>query len=188
MKKVFAFLLTVVMVVTATAMVVSARPSPERKGIIAASATAIDIDGSSYSIDVVEPVNATPATFESAVKDLIKKTKNKNLKIVDIAEAVLSGAGNPTFPATLSFKVSGISSSNNNYILFKKADGTIVTIKPTLKGDTMTAEFPELGEFVLVSDKKVETSHKTGTQTASVAALLLISALAVAYSAKKIFA
>ncbi len=201
MKKTLVFLLTLALAVTASAMVISAASpavSPEREGIIGSAATAVDGNGDSYNITVITPSDVDESDFEDALEDLQETEKNDNLNIVDIAEVIITGTGDPSFPITVSFNVSGISSSDHNYILFRKSDGSIITIKPSsLANGVMKAEFPELGAFALVSDKGAAakpgeskpgaTSPKTGAQTAGVALLAMISALAIGYSAKKIF-
>ena len=204
MKKCLVVLLALVLVAAAFSMVVAAAPSKEG-GLIpsgdveAYEATGPNVNNKNVQVKVVPPQSKDITPFQQEFNKI--KSQNGSMNILAHVDVTADGDTSLlTFPLKVTIPVSGATPGTTGYFLLKKANGEVVRLDANMGNGTATAVFPELGEVVFVSDmgsgtdigtpdngSGKETSEKTSDGTAPFIAVIMISALALGVSAKKVF-
>ena len=208
MKKCLAVLIALVLAFAAFSMVAAAAPSKEG-GLISESAQGVDANGKNVQVKVVKSVNKDISPFETEYQ----KIKKKNGSMNAIAHVDVTAVGDTDlleYPIKVTIPVSGATAGNAGYFLLKKADGTIVVLDAVMGDGTATADFPELGEVLFVSDMDAEstidigtpeestkddgkssetgkTSDKTSDGVVPFVALIMVGAVVLGVSGKKLF-
>ncbi len=191
MKKVVAFLLTVVLVMSASVCVAIAAPSAEAQGVISG---AIATDKNDQKIEiVVEKIDKKVDTkFYNVLTGLKDETKQKDLKIVGHYDVDIDKKAE--YPLNVVLDVLGISSSSDVYVLVQKGD-EVVTITPTIKDGKVIFELDEeVDKVALVTDKKTadKVEDETGelspqtSDSMGYAVMLFVAAVAVFFVSKKV--
>lgn len=192
MKKVLAFLLTMVLVASACVCVAFAAPSKEAQGIIS-GITAIDVEEMDVNISVEKIDSKVNKPFQEAVKGLKDEAKDKTLKVVGHYD--LEVEGDPEYPLTVSMDVLGISKSSKVYVLVQKGDD-VVTITPTVKNGKIVFELEEAADKIaIVTDGKTATkvekendvlAPQTGDMGVFVAVIAVLAMAAFVLVPKKV--
>ncbi len=192
MKKVLAFLLTAVLVVSASVCVAFAAPSVEAEGIIS-GITATDSNKDEVEIIVDKIDGKVEKPFYEALKGLKSETKDKTLKIVGQYNVDIKG--NPEYPVNVILDVLGISKSSKVFVLLQKGK-EVIAVTPTVKNGKISFDFDEaFDKLAIVVDGKTATnvekannvlSPQTADATPYVFALLSVMALAFVLIPKKV--
>lgn len=155
MKKVLAFLLTAVLVVSASVCVAFAAPSAEAQGIIS-GIVALDAEKEEVSIKV-EKIDAKVEKDFSDVLNTLKKDENDtSLKVV--GQYDLEVDGNPEYPLTVTVDVLGISNSSSVYVMVEQ-NGEIVTVTPEVKDGKIVFQLKDKADKIaIVTDGKTATN------------------------------
>ena len=155
MKKVLAFLLTAVLVVSASVCVAFAAPSAEAQGIIS-GIVALDAEKEEVSIKV-EKIDAKVEKDFSDVLNTLKKDENDtSLKVV--GQYDLEVDGNPEYPLTVTVDVLGISNSSSVYVMVEQ-NGVIVTVTPEVKDGKIVFQLKDKADKIaIVTDGKTATN------------------------------
>lgn len=155
MKKVLAFLLTAVLVVSASVCVAFAAPSAEAQGIIS-GIVALDAEKKEVSIKV-EKIDAKVEKDFSDVLNTLKKDENDtSLKVV--GQYDLEVDGNPEYPLTVTVDVLGISNSSSVYVMVEQ-NGEIVTVTPEVKDGKIVFQLKDKADKIaIVTDGKTATN------------------------------
>lgn len=136
MKKVLAFLLTVVLVVSAGVCVAFAAPSAEAQGIIS-GITATDAAKEDVAITVEKIDGKVNNAFEEELEDLKKDEKDDTLKVVGHYELVVDG--DPEYPVSVTLDVLGIDDGSKVFVMVEK-DGSVTTIATEVVDGQITFE------------------------------------------------
>ena len=140
MKKVFAFILTAIMAVTAFTAV-AATPSPEKLSGVIVSASAKDSKGTSFKVKL-ESTQVDQSVYNDAFAKH-KSEQGSDLKIVDQKQLVLEGQGNPSFPMTVVLNVPGVKPTSKVYVLFKSSSNSATGLSSTAgEGQVMGLSAP----------------------------------------------
>ncbi len=192
MKKVLAFLLTVILVVSASVCVAFAAPSVEAEGIISGS-TATDSNDNEVEIDIEKIDGKVEKPFYDTLQGLKSETKDKTLKIVGHFKVDIKGE--PEYPIEIALDVLGISKSSKVYVLIQKGK-EVIAITPTVKNGKVIFQIDEaFDKFAIVTDgktaNKVEKennvlSPQTNDITPFVAIVMAVMALGFVFVTKKV--
>ncbi len=174
MKKVLAFLLTVVLVATAGICVAFAAPSAEAQGVIS-GITAIDADKNEADVSVEKIDGKVNKYFYKTLQGLKDEAKDKSLKVVGHYDVEVEGE--PEYPLTITLDVLGISKSSKVFILLQNGKD-VVSVTPEVKNGKVVFELEEeVEKLAIVTDGKTATkvekendvlSPQTGDMTAYV--------------------
>ena len=191
MKKVLAFLLTVVLVVSASVCVAFAASSPEAEGIISGT-TATDANDKDVSINFEKIDGKVNKNFYNTLQGLKDEAKDSTLKVVGHFEVEVDGE--PEYPLTVTLDVLGISKSSKVFVMLQKGKETVV-VEPTVKNGKVIFEIDEeYDKIALVTDGKTATkvekendvlSPQTFDATIYVM-MIAVMAMAVMFVAKKV--
>lgn len=191
MKKVFAFLLTAVLVISASVCVAFAAPSIEVEGVIS-GATVTDANGEAVEIAIEKIDKKVEKPFYDALQGLKSETKDKTLKIVGHYNVDIKG--DPEYPIDIALDVLGISKSSKVYVLIQKGK-EVVSVIPTVKKGKILFDYDEaFDKLAIVVDGKTATkvenennvlSPQTADATPYVAGFMVIIALAFVLAPKK---
>ena len=179
MKKVLAFLLTVMLVATASVCVAFAAPSVEAQGIIS-GITAIDADDNEAAVTVEKIDSKVNKNFYDTLQGLKDETKDKSLKVVGHFDVEVEGE--PEYPLTITLDVLGISKSSNVYVLVQNGKD-VIAITPTVKDGKLVFEVEEeIEKFAIVTDgktaNKVEKDNDVlAPQTSDATIYVLLAAI-----------
>ncbi len=154
MKKVLAFLLTAVLIVSASVCVAFAASSPEAQGVIS-GVTATDANDKEASIKFEKIDGKVNKNFYNTLQGLKDEEKDSTLKVVGHFEVEVEGK--PEYPLTVTLDVLGISKSSKVFVMLQKGKETVV-VEPTVKNGKVIFEFDEeYDKMALVTDGKTAT-------------------------------
>ncbi len=192
MKKVLAFLLTAVLVVSASVCVAFAAPSAEAQGVVS-GITATDANDKEVTVTVEKIDTKVNKYFYNTLTGLKNETKNKTLKVVGHYDIAV--AGKAKYPLSVVLDVLGISASSQVYVLLQKGN-EVVAITPTVKDGKVVFELEEeVDKIALVTDGKTATKVEKengvkSPQTADVSVFVMVAmfmaAISVAFVSKKV--
>lgn len=191
MKKVLAFLLTAIVVMSASVCIAFAAPSAEAQGVIS-GVVATDKKNNKTSMTVKKIDKKVGKAFTNTLKGLKNENKKKKLKIVGHYD--VSVAGKPQYPLNVVLDVLGISASSDAYVLLQKGD-EVITVTPTIKdGKVMFELEEEVDKLALVVDSKTadkveEENGVLSPQTSDFlgyVVMLFVSAVAMLFVSKKV--
>lgn len=198
MKKCLVVLMVLALAV-AFSVAVAAAPSSEG-GLLGGSATGVDANGTHVQVKVVKSVSKDISPFEAEFQKI--KSKNGSMQMLSHVDVIADGdLSQLVFPLTITVPVAGATPSTKGYFLLKKSGGTVVRLEAVMGNGTATAVFPELGEVVFVSDMSAtseidigtpdnstgtDKAEKTSDNTVPFVAVLMVSALVLGISAKKL--
>ena len=173
MKKVLAFLLTVVLVVSASVCVAFAASSPEAQGVIS-GVTAIDTNNQEAKVSFEKIDGKVNKNFYNTLQGLKDEEKE--------------------YPLTVTLDVLGISKSSKVFVMLQKGKET-VAVEPTVKNGKVVFELDEkYDKMALVTDGKTATkvekendvlSPQTFDATIYVM-MIAVMAMAVIFVTKKV--
>jgi len=191
MKKVLAFLLTAVLVVSASVCVAFAAPSAEAEGVIS-GITATDKNDKKVEVTVEQIDGKVNKNFYNTLVGLKGETKKETLKIVGHYNVDVKG--NAKYPLNIVLNVLGISASSDAYVLLQKGkEVTVVT--PTVKKGKLIFELEEeIDKLALVVDGKTankveEENGVLSPQTSDsigYVVMVLVTAVAMCFVSKKV--
>ena len=191
MKKVLAFLLTVVLVVSASVCVAFAASSPEAQGVIS-GVTAIDANNQEAKVGFEKIDGKVNKNFYDTLQGLKDEVKDSTLKVVGHFEVEVDGK--PEYPLTVTLDVLGISKSSKVFVMLQKGKETVV-VEPTVKNGKVIFELDEeYDKMALVTDGKTATkvekendvlSPQTFDATIYVM-MIAVMAMAVMFVTKKV--
>ena len=191
MKKVLAFLLTVVLVVSASVCVAFAASSPEAQGVIS-GVTAIDANNQEAKVGFEKIDGKVNKNFYNTLQGLKDEEKDSTLKVVGHFEVEVDGK--PEYPLTVTLDVLGISKSSKVFVMLQKGKETVV-VEPTVKNGKVIFELDEeYDKMALVTDGKTATkvekendvlSPQTFDATIYVM-MIAVMAMAVIFVTKKV--
>lgn len=191
MKKVLAFLLTVVLVVSASVCVAFAASSPEAQGVIS-GITAIDANNQETKVSFEKIDGKVNKNFYNTLQGLKDEEKDSTLKVVGHFEVEVDGK--PEYPLTVTLDVLGISKSSKVFVMLQKGKETVV-VEPTVKNGKVIFEIDEeYDKMALVTDGKTATkvekendvlSPQTFDATIYVM-MIAVMAMAVIFVTKKV--
>lgn len=191
MKKVLAFLLTVVLVVSASVCVAFAASSPEAQGVIS-GVTAIDANNQEAKVSFEKIDGKVNKNFYETLQGLKDEEKDSTLKVVGHFEVEVEGK--PEYPLTVTLDVLGISKSSKVFVMLQKGKET-VAVEPTVKNGKVIFELDEeYDKMALVTDGKTATkvekendvlSPQTFDATIYVM-MIAVMAMAVIFVTKKV--
>ncbi|MBE6776857.1 MAG: hypothetical protein E7542_01925 [Ruminococcaceae bacterium] len=191
MKKVLAFLLTVVLVVSASVCVAFAASSPEAQGVIS-GVTATDANDKEALIKFEKIDGKVNKNFYNTLQGLKDEEKDSTLKVVGHFEVEVDGK--PEYPLTVTLDVLGISKSSKVFVMLQKGKET-VAVEPTVKDGKVVFELDEkYDKMALVTDGKTATkvekendvlSPQTFDATIYVM-MIAVMAMAVIFVTKKV--
>ncbi len=180
MKKIFAVLVALILVIGCSAIAVSAAPSPEVKDLIKVI-DATDADGNPVTVKLVK--------LEETIKELKPTSKDE----ATIGQYEIEIEGTPKYPVTVNAEIAGIKTSSSVYALVKKADGSVekVAVSVAENGKIKFELKAGYNYISFITDKKTATdigvSDKTGDNTSTaVMAVLCLAIATAAVSVKKI--
>ncbi len=192
MKKILAFLLTVVLVMSASVCVAFAAPSAEAQGVISGIA-ATDSNEKEVAVEVEKIDGKVNKHFYNTLTGLKSETKNKTLKVV--GHYTVNVDGNPEYPLSIVLDVLGISASSKVFVLLQKGK-EVVSVTPTVKDGKVSFELEEeVDNLALVVDGKTATkvekendvlSPQTSDITTYAVVMMLMALVAVAFVTKKV--
>lgn len=192
MKKVLAFLLVAVLVVSASVCVAFAAPSKEAQGIISGIA-GIDANENEVSVKVEKKDNKTDKDFQKTLTTLKDDEDDKSLKVV--GQFNIEVEEDAEYPLTVTLDVLGVSKSSNVYVLVKKGN-EVVTVAAEVKNGKVVFELEdEADEIAIVTDGKTATkvekengvlSPQTGDATVFVAIAAIVALAALVLVPKKV--
>lgn len=191
MKKVLAFLLTAVLVVSASVCVAFAAPSVEVEGVIS-GVTVTDKNDKAVEVEVEKIDGKVNNNLYSSLTGLKNETKKTTLKIV--GQYNIDVQGKPKYPLSVVLDVLGISSSSDAYILLQKGKEVIV-VTPTIKNGKVMFELTEkIDKLALVVDGK--TANKVEKENGVLSpqtsdslgyvVMVLVAAVAMFFVSKKV--
>ncbi len=192
MKKLLAFLLTVVLVTTASVCVAFATPSAEAQGIIS-GISAIDADKSNASLSVEKIDGKVNKYFYETLADLKDEKNDKTFKVVGHYD--LAVEGEPEYPLTVTLDVLGISESSKVYVLVQKGEDVVTITPKVLDGKVVFELEEEIEKLAVVTDGKTATkvekendvlSPQTRDITLYVALIALVAMVALVIVPKKV--
>lgn len=187
MKKVLAFLLTVVLVATAGICVAFAAPSAEAQGVIS-GIEAVDAEQKKADVRVEKIDGKVNKYFYNTLNGLKDETDDKSLKVVGHYE--LEVEGEPEYPLTITLDVLGISKSSKVFVLLQKGKDVVSVTPEISKGKLVFELEEEVDKIAIVTDGKTATkvekennvlSPQTGDMTGYVvlAAIIALAALVI---------
>lgn len=192
MKKVLAFLLTAILVISSGVCVAFAAPSAEAQGVIS-GITATDADKKEATVKVEKIDKKVNKHFQKTLSGLKNETKKNTLKIIGHYD--IDVLGNPEYPLDVVLDVLGVSASSDVYVLLQKGD-EVVAVTPTVKdGKIMFSLEEKIDKIALVTDGKTadKVEEETGVkspQTADASVFVMIamfvSAICAAFVSKKV--
>ena len=192
MKKILAFLLTVVLVMSASVCVAFAAPSAEAQGVVS-GITATDADKELAQVSLEKIDGKVNKYFYNTLTGLKSETKNKTLKIVGHYNVIVKGS--PKYPVSLALDVLGISASSDVFVLLQKGK-EVVSVTPTVKDGKVSFELEEkIDNLAIVVDGKTATkvekendvlSPQTSDVTTYAVVMMLMALVAVAFVTKKV--
>ncbi len=192
MKKVLAFLLTAVLIISSSMCVAFAALSPEAQGVISGIA-ATDANDEEVTVTVEKIDSKVNKYFYNTLTGLKSETKNKTLKVVGHYNVAVEG--NPEYPLNVVLNVLGISASSDVYVLLQKGS-EVVAVTPTVKNGKVSFELEEeVDKIALVVDgdtaDKVEKennvkSPKTSDSTLYIVMVMFASLVACVFVSKKV--
>lgn len=155
MKKVLAFLLTAVLVISASVCVAFAAPSAEAQGVISA-VSAVDANEQAAVFRVRKIDGKVNSNFYNTLTGLKDETKNDTLKIV--GHYTVEVEGESKYPLNVTFDVLGISASSDVYVLLQNGS-EVVAVTPTVKDGKVTFKLEKAVEKIaIVVDGKTATT------------------------------
>ncbi len=191
MKKLLAFLLTLVLVASCGTMVAfAADDSPEAEGVISDS-EAVDANGKEVDIEFEKIDGKVIKEFADELDNLKEETGNKDLKIVDQFNVDVKGS--PKYPVDVTLKVLGVSKSSKVYVLVKTSDGNIKSLEVTVKKGKISFSITEnIKKLAIVVDKKTaqnveEENNIKSPQTADYSVAMVIVAVLGLFATALVF-
>lgn len=191
MKKVLAFLLTAVLIVSASVSVAFAASSPEAQGVIS-GVTAIDANNQESKVSFEKIDGKVNKNFYNTLQGLKDEEKDSTLKVVGHFEVEVDGE--PEYPLTVTLDVLGISKASKVFVMLQKGKETVV-VEPTVKDGKVIFEIDEeYDKMALVTDGKTATkvekendvlSPQTFDATIYVM-IIAVMAMAVMFVTKKV--
>ncbi len=191
MKKVLAFLLTAVLVVSASVCVAFAAPSAEVEGVIS-GITVTDKNDKAVEVTVEEIDSKVNKNFYNTLVGLKGETKKETLKIVGHYNIDIQGKAK--YPLNIVLDVLGISASSDAYILLQKGK-EVKVVTPTIKNGKLIFELEEaIDKLALVvdgktADKVEEENDVLSPQTSDsigYVVMLFVAAVAMLFVSKKV--
>ena len=191
MKKVLAFLLTAVLVVSASVCVAFAAPSAEVEGVIS-GITITDKNDKAVEVTVEEIDSKVNKNFYNTLVGLKGETKKETLKIVGHYNIDIQGKAK--YPLNIVLDVLGISASSDAYILLQKGK-EVKVVTPTIKNGKLIFELEEaIDKLALVvdgktADKVEEENDVLSPQTSDsigYVVMLFVAAVAMLFVSKKV--
>ncbi len=191
MKKLLAFLLTLVLVASCGTMVAfAADDSPEAEGVISDS-EAVDANGKEVDIEFEKIDGKVIKEFADELDNLKEETGNKDLKIVDQFNVDVKGS--PKYPVDVTLKVLGVSKSSKVYVLVKTSDGNIKSLEVIVKKGKISFSITEnIKKLAIVVDKKTaqnveEENNIKSPQTADYSVAMVIVAVLGLFATALVF-
>ncbi len=155
MKKVLAFLLVAVLVVSASVCVAFAASSPEAQGVIS-GVTATDANDKEATVDFEKIDGKVNKSFYDTLQGLKDEEKDSSLKVVGHFEVEVDGE--PEYPLSVTLDVLGISKASKVFVMLQKGKETVV-VEPTVKDGKVTFELDaDYEKMALVTDGKTATN------------------------------
>lgn len=191
MKKVLAFLLTAVLVISASVCVAFAAPSAEAQGVVSA-VSAVDANEQAAAFNLRKIDGKVNSNFYNTLKGLKDETKNDTLKIV--GHYTVDVEGEPKYPLSVTFNVLGISASSEVYVLLQNGS-EVVSVTPTVKDGKITFKLENAVEKVaIVVDGKTATAVEKENNVLSpqtndnmiYVVMMLVSSVALFFVSKKV--
>ncbi|MBS6939657.1 MAG: LPXTG cell wall anchor domain-containing protein [Lachnospiraceae bacterium] len=161
-----------------------AAPSPGVSGVVTVDSVNNGVDGNGNKITAT--LGEVPAEYQDAVaevrkpetlKALLGSAYKDTMSVVDVRDVIVPDG--TVFPATITFKVPGVTASTNVAVLHYDTDKKAWEVVDSKAGQgTITATFNSLSPVAFVVDKSTSASV-TSPQTGEHSMVVLLGAVAV---------
>ena len=191
MKKIMAFLLVMILVVSSSVCVAFAAPSIEAEGVIS-GITAIDVDKNKVGITAEKIDGNVKKPMYNALQDLKDEANDKSLKIV--GQYNVEVEDDAKYPLSVELNVLGVSNNSSVYVLLQKGNDVASVAAEVKDGKILFGVDKAIDKIAIVVDKKTAASveeendilsPQTSDVTLYVFVLMAIAAVAFVLVPKK---